>query len=88
MFTTLLPGLFDVSHQTELVTQNLKSLEEHRIINDISFIFKIIINSVDLPSHIYLYFNMNNTSGHSMKLIVNFSRLEYSRYCVETNGLS
>ena len=75
--TKLIQGLFNVTYLTKLVLQNLKLLEECRLIKDIILVINKIRNLVDLPFDEKFSFNTNNTHGHSMKFIVNYSRLEF-----------
>ena len=81
-FTKILPGLFNYSYIARLEQLQLKTLEERRIANDLMFLFKMIHGQVDVDFNKYFSFNSNNfnTRGHSLKLNVNYSRLDCRRH--------
>ena len=81
-FTKRLPGLFNYSYIARLEQLQLKTLEERRIANDLMFLFKMIHGQVDVDFNKYFSFNSNNfnTRGHSLKLNVNYSRLDCRRH--------
>ena len=78
LFRKLLLGLLNYSYITRLEHLKLESLEERRIANDLMFLFKIVHGQIDIDFDKYFWSDNNNfnTRGHSMKLNVNYSRLD------------
>ena len=76
-----LPGLYNVSYQEILSILNFDSLEVRRIKADTVFLLKMIYNLVDLEFGHFFSFNNINTRGHSLKLNVQYSRINCRQYC-------
>ena len=82
-FTKFLPGLFNDSYQTRLSRLGLESLEIRRIKADLTLLYKIINNLVDIDASLFFFsFNCNNTRGarHGFKINIQHSRLNCHKY--------
>ncbi len=75
-----MPGLYNVHYMQRLQLLKLETLEARRIQMDLTLLFKIIHNKVDINIQNYFTFNNNNTRGHRLKLNVQHSRINCRKY--------
>ena len=81
VFTRRIPGMSNYSYLDRLNILNLESLEERRIFFDLVMVYKILHNLVEINSN--SFFTLANNSkirGHSLRLKVNFCRLDIYKY--------
>ena len=79
-FTKYLAGLYNLSYQDRLTVLNLHSLESRRIYFDLIMTYKIINNLIDLNFDDFFAFSNSCTRGHSLKLNINYSRINCRKY--------
>ena len=79
-FTKYLPGLYHTSYLERLNVLALDSLEARRIYFDLIMVYKILYGLVDMNRNDYFTFASSRTRGHSMKLCVNYSRINCRKY--------
>lgn len=78
-FTKRLPGMAALSYLQRLSRLQLESLESRRIFNDLVLFHKIVHGLVDVDVHEFVTFNANNTRGHSLKVNIQYSRINFRK---------
>ena len=79
-FTRQLPEMDGKSYEERMERAALLFLEERRIIFDITLVYKILHGLIDIKSEDFFVRNATSTRGHSYKLGVQFSRVNYRKY--------
>ena len=79
-FTKRLPGLRHFSYSERLHQLKLCSLETRRIHFDLILMYKIVHQIIDITFEKYFSYNTGSTRGHSLKLNVQYSRLDIRKY--------
>jgi hypothetical protein len=75
-FTKRLPGMWHLPYEQRLTSLNLRSLQNRRMLGDLSLCYQIVKHNIDTSlSHSLIVIANSRTRGHDMKLRVNsFSR--------------
>ena len=79
-FSKFLPGLFNISYLERLVILGIDSLEARRVKADLVFLYKMVYGLVRLDVGNFFTFNAMSTRGHSLKINMQYSRLNYRKY--------
>ena len=79
-FTRNIPQLAEKTYLERLQHLGLTSLEERRIIFDLTLVYKMFHGLIDLKIEDFFTLNQNSTRGHNFKLNVCYSRVNYRKY--------
>ena len=79
-FTKSLFGYANLPYNVRLNRLNLQPLEIRRIFFDLILLYKIVHGLIDINPGDFFRFNTNSTRGHSLKIVIQYSRVNVRKY--------